>query len=113
MSRFWFRVALIVGQAALANMPSRPAPWAPSMKPHPKSTRVARACTDLPSLSTSVTTPLANIVYQARCDVSSDDICVPVTMTMAADNGFLAVASMGGWKNRCVGVDVSFFYPFF
>ncbi|KDQ56993.1 hypothetical protein JAAARDRAFT_194182 [Jaapia argillacea MUCL 33604] len=77
-----------------------PQPWNDSMKPHPNTTPLARFREDFPPLTASSSTPLANIIYQARCQVSCDDICTPIRFAMASSGSCLVLNAAGGWKNR-------------
>ncbi|TFY57484.1 hypothetical protein EVJ58_g6993 [Rhodofomes roseus] len=76
-----------------------PAPWSPHMQPHAKSTRLSRFRS---GVVTSVTDamPLAQAIYQARCEITDDSIASPSRMLMSSGQTCLAVMGAGGWKNR-------------
>ena len=74
-------------------------PWTASPRPHPKSTRLSRFSNGLNTSATD-TTPLAKVILQARCEVSSDDFPCPVNAAIAKDSSALAVVGQGGYKNR-------------
>ncbi|RDB26136.1 hypothetical protein Hypma_006198 [Hypsizygus marmoreus] len=80
-------------------MPRPPDPWAQSVKPHPSTTRLSRFKGDV-SVSATSDTPTANAVYEARCEVTSMNINLPIHLTISSNNSCLAVPCMGGWKNR-------------
>lgn len=77
----------------------RTGPWDPTKLPHPKSSRLSRF---RPNVTTSVTdaTPLAQIVYQARCEITDDRIMQPSKVAISSGQTCLAVLGAGGWKNR-------------
>jgi hypothetical protein len=51
-------------------------------------------------LSATTSTPLANIIYQARCEVLSRSIRMPIQFSFSPGGSCLAMPSMGGYKNR-------------
>ncbi len=73
--------------------------WTESYRPHPKSTRLARF-RDGANTSATDTTPIAQTILQARCEISSDDFPCPVNSAISADSSTLAVIGQGGWKHR-------------
>ncbi|KZT73090.1 hypothetical protein DAEQUDRAFT_762447 [Daedalea quercina L-15889] len=74
-------------------------PWSPDLQAHAKSTRLARF---RPDVRTSVTdtTPLAQVIYQARCEIADDRISVPSRALISPGQSCLAIIGAGGWKNR-------------
>lgn len=74
-------------------------PWDPVLQPHTKSTRLARF---RPGVITSYAAPapLAQVVYQARCEVTDTSIVSPSRMLISPDQSCLAILGAGGWKNR-------------
>ena len=74
-------------------------PWDPALQPHPKSTRLARF---RPEVTTSYTaaTPLAQTIYEARCEITDTSITSPSRMLISPGQGCLAILGAGGWKNR-------------
>lgn len=80
-------------------------PWLPSMKRHPKTSPLARFRPELPTLTPTSTSPLATIVYDARCDVSSASIISPINLQLSLGSTFLAVNGMCGFKHRSPGLE--------
>ena len=74
-------------------------PWNPALQPHPKSTRLARFRQDVITSYTAAT-PLAQTVYQARCEITDTSISSPSRMLISPGQGCLAIIGAGGWKNR-------------
>lgn len=70
------------------------------MRPHPTSTPLARFREDVPALSATSSSPIANIVYQARCEVRSRSIRMPIQFSFSSGGSCIAMPSMGGYKNR-------------
>ncbi|EPT01366.1 hypothetical protein FOMPIDRAFT_1120657 [Fomitopsis schrenkii] len=73
--------------------------WDPATLPHPKSSRLVRF---RKNVVTSVTdaTPLAQMVYQARCEVTDVRITQPSKVAISSGHSCMAVLGVGGWKNR-------------
>ncbi|EPQ52734.1 hypothetical protein GLOTRDRAFT_140371 [Gloeophyllum trabeum ATCC 11539] len=76
-----------------------PQAWTPANKRHPLSTPLARF-TSHTALTPTSSTPLANIIYQARCEVTSDSVPSPIGLSLSAGNTCLALNMAGGYKNR-------------
>lgn len=53
------------------SLPELPETWKPSMMPHPKTSRLARFRPDHPPFSINESTRIANMLYDARCEVRS------------------------------------------
>lgn len=70
------------------------------MKPHPNSTPLARFRQNLPTLSATAETLTALHVYQARCEIATEDLFSPVGLRLSTSGSFLAYMGCGGWKNR-------------
>lgn len=53
--------------------------------------------------------PTANIVFEARCEVTKTDICPPIRLAISQDSGCLALTAAGGYR----GTDssVHYWYP--
>ncbi|KAL1940228.1 hypothetical protein VTO73DRAFT_9180 [Trametes versicolor] len=77
----------------------RPKAWPDTPHPHPKTSRLSRF---REGITTSVTdaSPLARTIYQARCEVSAENISCPVSAAIAADSSALALIGAGGYKDR-------------
>ncbi|EGN98975.1 hypothetical protein SERLA73DRAFT_73551 [Serpula lacrymans var. lacrymans S7.3] len=82
-----------------APMLDRPAPYDSSRKPHSSSTPLARFRNAV-NLSANTSTPLANIIYQARCEIESDELSMPISCVLSPGGSCLAVPCSRGWKNR-------------
>ncbi|GBE88277.1 predicted protein [Sparassis crispa] len=76
-----------------------PGRWEKSAQPHPNTTRLSRFRTGI-TVSVTEATPLANLIYQARCEVTDDNICLPCRIAVSQGGSCLAVVAAGGWKNR-------------
>ncbi|KAH9885826.1 hypothetical protein C8Q73DRAFT_297636 [Cubamyces lactineus] len=76
-----------------------PQPWTESYRPHPKATRLSRFREGVVPSSTA-TTPRAQMIYQARCEVSADEFPSPINAAIAEDSSALAIIAQGGWKHR-------------
>jgi WD40 repeat protein len=80
-------------------VPKTPVPWPQSMKPHPLTSRLARFKGDV-AVSASSDEPLANTIYEARCEITSTDIALPIGVQLSSCGTVLLLHGMGGWKNR-------------
>ncbi|KIJ66737.1 hypothetical protein HYDPIDRAFT_26162 [Hydnomerulius pinastri MD-312] len=76
-----------------------PDPYDPSTRPHHLSSPLARFQT-FSGLSPTASTPLANVLYEARLEATHDPIALPVILHMAPGGSCLALLSMGGYMNR-------------
>ncbi|KAI0661809.1 hypothetical protein C8Q70DRAFT_1052118 [Cubamyces menziesii] len=74
-------------------------PWPDTPHPHPKTTRLFRFRGGVPVTSTA-DAPIAQTIYQARCEITSDTLNSPINFAMTANASALAVIQQGGWKNR-------------
>jgi len=83
----------------LGGMLRAPEPWSKSMKPHPLTTRLTRFRGNVTTSATS-DQPLANVIYQARCEITSNQIPSPIALTISANGTVLVANGMGGYKNR-------------
>ncbi|EMD33927.1 hypothetical protein CERSUDRAFT_159231 [Gelatoporia subvermispora B] len=84
----------------------RPAPpkpgagaWDRNTQPHPQTTRLSRF---RPSalVRTSANTPLANLIYQARCELLDLRTSSPSRLHITPGATCMAFAGCGGWKGR-------------
>ncbi|KEP47054.1 WD40 domain protein [Rhizoctonia solani 123E] len=73
-------------------------PWDPSMKPHPKSTRMARFRPNLPTLTPTLGNSLAASILDARCEVFSAPCAYPIRFCISPS--CLALTGTAGYKNR-------------
>ncbi|CCL98796.1 uncharacterized protein FIBRA_00801 [Fibroporia radiculosa] len=82
-------------------IPPLPGPgrWDCSIQPHASTTRLSRFRSGI-SISTTEATPLANIIYQARCEIYDEGTCLPNDMALSPNSLCLAISAAGGWKNR-------------
>ncbi|KAI0671413.1 quinon protein alcohol dehydrogenase-like superfamily [Trametes maxima] len=78
---------------------ARTTPWTKSPRPHPLSTRLSRFREGVPSPA-SDTTPAAQLIYQARAQLSIDHVSNPYAMSLSSGGSILAMAGAGGWKER-------------
>ncbi|KAI0072967.1 hypothetical protein K474DRAFT_1678259 [Panus rudis PR-1116 ss-1] len=76
-----------------------PGPWKKSRQPHPSTTPLSRFRRPFQVSATS-DAPLAQTIYQARCEIYSNEINSPLSMQLSPGNSCLAIASAGGYKNR-------------
>ena len=76
-----------------------PEPWSKSVKPHLLTTRLSRFRSDV-TMSATSDQPLANMIYQARCEITSESITAPIGLTISANGTVLVAHGMGGYKNR-------------
>ncbi|CAE6460958.1 unnamed protein product [Rhizoctonia solani] len=76
----------------------RKAPWHPSMKRHPKSTRMARFRPDLPALTPTPGDSVTASILDARCEMFSSPCVYPVRFCVSPS--CLALTGMAGYKNR-------------
>ncbi|KAI9061143.1 hypothetical protein FKP32DRAFT_985257 [Trametes sanguinea] len=74
-------------------------PWPQTPHPHPKASRLSRFREGV-NVSATEATSVAQMIYQARCEVAADCIPCPVDAAISADSSTLAVIEQGGWKNR-------------
>lgn len=74
-----------------------PGPWKPQTQPHVQTTRLSRFRPGMPP-AIGQDKPLAATVFQARCEVSDENICQPANMAISAS--CIAITAAGGWKNR-------------
>lgn len=77
-----------------------PEPWSKSMKPHPLTTRLSRFRFGDVTTSATSDQPLANSIYQARCEITSRSIPSPIGLTISANDTILVTHGMGGYRNR-------------
>ncbi|KAF8598017.1 hypothetical protein BDV93DRAFT_354678 [Ceratobasidium sp. AG-I] len=77
-----------------------PDPWTESMKRHPKTSLLARFRPGIPALTPTPANPLAMSVYDARCEITSSEICSPIKLQISQGGSCLALNAMGGYKNR-------------
>jgi WD40 repeat protein len=69
------------------------------MKPHPLTSRLARFKGDI-AVSASSDDLLANNIYEARCEINSTSIALPIGLHLSSSGTVLLLHGMGGWKNR-------------
>lgn len=82
------------------NMPTfGPGPWDKNSQPHAQTTPLSRFRTGIFS-SVSGNMPVAAAVYQARCEISDEFICLPINMDISSNGSCMAITSAGGWKDR-------------
>ncbi|PSS03512.1 hypothetical protein PHLCEN_2v3980 [Hermanssonia centrifuga] len=74
-------------------------PWTKESQPHACSTLLSRfrGGVQIPSAETH---PLANVVYQARCEITDHETCRPIRLSLSSGGSCLALAASGGYKNR-------------
>ena len=70
------------------------------MRPHPKSTTLARFRGRSFPLSVTLTTPVAKMIYEARCEISSTLSNLPIRLDTSSDGACMSLLSMGGYKDR-------------
>ncbi|KAG8729905.1 hypothetical protein FRC11_007772 [Ceratobasidium sp. 423] len=73
-------------------------PWHPSMKRHPKSTRMARFRPDLPSLTPTSENSITASILDARCEVFPSPCVCPIKFHISPS--CLALLGTAGYKNR-------------
>lgn len=78
------------------------------MKRHPKSTPLARFRPQLPNLSATPASRLAMSVHDARCEILSTDISLPIRLQLSESNSCLFMTAMTGYKNRSPGLEYFF-----
>ncbi len=88
----------------LAAAPKIPAfarirPWTKTLRPHPFTTRLSRFRGGFAPSATKAT-PLAHNIYQARAQLTVDNLSVPFDMSLSSDGTILAMSTGGGWKGR-------------
>jgi hypothetical protein len=81
-------------------IPGVPKPWSKTRKPHPKTTPLARFWNVVSPTSALVSKPVANMIYQARCEISSHLTGMPVRLAISSSAECLVLSSAGNWKNR-------------
>lgn len=84
--------------------PMLPSCWDPAMKPDAHTTPLARFHKNT-NISAFAAQPVANVIYQARCAITSTRICSPVQLSLSSEGSCLALLSAGGWKDRCSVLD--------
>lgn len=77
-----------------------PDAWSTTTRPHLHSSRCSRFKDTLPTWQRTDTNQRATYILEARCEISSSDIERPAHMVISSDSNFLALSSMGGWKDR-------------
>ncbi|KAJ7728138.1 hypothetical protein DFH07DRAFT_851265 [Mycena maculata] len=91
----WMAKGTMTRPADSSLLPKLPAPWKTTPRPHPLSTLLSRFDRDVVGAHPS---PFVASVYGARCEITSDSIEQPLSIT---NNGScLAISSAGGYKNR-------------
>ncbi|KAI0368806.1 hypothetical protein BV20DRAFT_998200 [Pilatotrama ljubarskyi] len=80
---------------AFAKTPS----WKTSPRPHPYTTRLSRFREGVPSPASDAT-PLAQLIYQARAELTAHAINNPCAMDLSSGGSILAMAGAGGYKER-------------
>ncbi|KAF8145877.1 hypothetical protein K438DRAFT_1991437 [Mycena galopus ATCC 62051] len=75
---------------------SFPPPWDTTPRLHPLSSALSRF--DVNFACPPQATPLLNCISQARCEISSDRVSLPITLVHS--RSCIALPSMGGYKNR-------------
>ncbi|KAF8594807.1 hypothetical protein BDV93DRAFT_529077 [Ceratobasidium sp. AG-I] len=78
--------------------------WKPTMKRHPKTSKLARFRRNLPGLTPVPFNALATSVYDARCEVSSHRTSTPIRLRLSEGKNILALNTATGWKNRGPGL---------
>ncbi|KAI0649447.1 hypothetical protein C8Q79DRAFT_999214 [Trametes meyenii] len=78
---------------------ARTTPWTKSPRPHSLSTRLSRFREGVPS-SASDATPAAQLIYQARAQLTIDHVSNPYDMSLSSGGSILAMAGASGWKER-------------
>ncbi|KAL4245998.1 hypothetical protein ABKN59_009116 [Abortiporus biennis] len=75
--------------------------WVRSLQP-PKATVFSRFRKPARGVTTTFPDipPVAQYIYEARCEISPHDISIPLTMAMSSDCSAVVVSTMGGYKNR-------------
>ncbi|KAG9127564.1 hypothetical protein FRC07_012194 [Ceratobasidium sp. 392] len=77
-----------------------PDPWKDTMKKHPKSSPLARPRLNIPALTPTAANPVAMSVYDARCEITSEEISMPIKLCLSQGNSCLALSAASGWKDR-------------
>ncbi|KAJ7433995.1 hypothetical protein FB451DRAFT_1380096 [Mycena latifolia] len=78
-------------------LPKLPDPWKTTPRPHPLSSLLARFERDVVS-GAAHASPLAAAIYDARCEIASDEVANPIGLTTSGT--CLALSSMGRYKER-------------
>ncbi|CAE6423890.1 unnamed protein product [Rhizoctonia solani] len=76
---------------------------AATQRPH--STKLANFRSNLPSLTPTLSEPLAQSIFDARCEISSYRCASPIRFYSTPKSACLALAGMSGWKNRSPALD--------
>ncbi|KAG9105081.1 hypothetical protein FRC07_009652 [Ceratobasidium sp. 392] len=74
--------------------------WKDNMKKHPKSSPFARPRPNIPTLTPTVANPMAMSVYDARCEITSEQISSPTKLCLSQGNLCLALSAASEWQNR-------------
>lgn len=87
------------GPSGAFKMPGEPSPWRRARLPHTSSSLLSRFRRPF-QMSASDATPRAQMIYEARCEITTESIGIPSKMVISPNGACLAVAGAGGWKNR-------------
>jgi hypothetical protein len=74
------------------------------MKPHALTNPLARFRFDLPPLAATEAHPLAKIIYQARCEIVSNNTCIPTHISISSGNSCVALLVADGYIGRIPGL---------
>ncbi|CAL1716909.1 unnamed protein product [Somion occarium] len=100
MDSFFQFMAAYIKRKPDGSLPNpTPSPWKKARQPHPKTTPLSRFRRPFP-VSANDETPLAQTIYQARCEIYGHNIHSPIKMEMSSGSSCLAIIGAGGWKNR-------------
>ncbi|KAG8707489.1 hypothetical protein FRC09_001788 [Ceratobasidium sp. 395] len=77
-----------------------PGPWKDTSWRHPKASRLARIRPRKFDLTSLGGHPLAKVIYDARCEIQSTSVPIPIDMYMSQGNTCLAVFGATGYKQR-------------
>ncbi|KIY73914.1 hypothetical protein CYLTODRAFT_364902 [Cylindrobasidium torrendii FP15055 ss-10] len=70
-------------------------------KPHPSTTALSRFNAEFKApWSCPYPDPLAQAVYEARCEIHGESLVMPIKLHLSSDNGCLSFLGAGGWKDR-------------
>ena len=83
---------------AIEDVPGYQPPWHTTPRRHPKASRLARFWAGTPPFSPTRAHPAASAIYSALCETTSEQICNPGRLRLAAGGGALTLAQAGGWK---------------
>jgi hypothetical protein len=100
------RLLAAAGHPMPVNMglPKPPPAWSAEAKPHPLSTPLARFRSGIGPLTANDAHPQANTIYQARCEVSSQDTRRMYNLAISSDFACFAIPTASGWKERTPGL---------